>query len=204
MAPDRRGATSVIPGACCSTLPCNHASHQLPCFQEALHDPRQAAYRSWFSFNDLADWLPLLFQRLRPCPEINPRQPGKTRDWMVDIGRYWLREFDADGYPALDYANGPGPDFWSYFYAGLQKLKKADSFLLRRKSSMRPNFSAATSGRLDGCLDFYLEEQLSLHFSAGKTQSVEAFERKRRAPDQPRPIFSGGVRAADLQSTTTI
>jgi len=46
--------------------------------------------------------------------QLNLANPA-ARAWMINTARYWLREFDVDGY-RLDYANGPGPDFWTDFW----------------------------------------------------------------------------------------
>ena len=151
-------------------LPCNHASNCHPYFQEALNNPK-SRYRNWFTFNDTAIGYRSFFN-VASMPEINLANP-ETRDWMVEIGRYWLREFDADGY-RLDYANGPGPDFWTYFYAGC-KDAKADMFCFGEVVDT-PAFQSRYVGRLDGCLDFYMEEQLR-HTFGWKTQTLDDFER---------------------------
>ncbi|HVU13844.1 MAG TPA: alpha-amylase family glycosyl hydrolase [Phototrophicaceae bacterium] len=151
-------------------LPCNHVSHENPYFQEALKDP-YSRYRSWFTFDDSAIGYRTFFN-VRSMPELNLANP-EARDWMVDIGRYWLREFDIDGY-RLDVANGPGPDFWTYFHAA-GKDQKPDSIYLGEVVDT-PDAQRAYVGRLDGCLDFYTTEQLRLTF-AGKTQPPADFER---------------------------
>ena len=43
---------------------------------------------------------------------------------LIEVARFWLREYDVDGF-RLDVADGPGPDFWSYFWPAV-KAEKAD------------------------------------------------------------------------------
>ena len=151
-------------------LPCNHLSNEHPYFQEALKDPNSPC-RDWFTFNDSSIGYRTFFN-VRMMPEVNLANPA-ARQWMVEIGQYWLREFDADGY-RLDYANGPGPDFWTYFYTGC-KTVKPDCFMFGEVVDA-PEFQRSYIGRLDGCLDFYLEEQLRRTFGL-KMQPTEDFER---------------------------
>ncbi|MCA9989983.1 MAG: alpha-glycosidase, partial [Anaerolineales bacterium] len=104
-------------------MACNHLSNQHPIFQAALASST-SPYRDWFTFDDSPAGYRGFFG-VPTMPEVNLTHPA-ARDWMVENALYWLREFDIDGY-RLDYANGPRPDFWSYFVdAG--KREKADTF----------------------------------------------------------------------------
>ncbi len=151
-------------------LPCNHLSHQNAYFLDALNDPH-SRYRCWFTFDDSAIGYKT-YSSVRTMPKINLANP-ETRDWMVNVARYWLREFDVDGY-RLDYANGAGPDFWTYFYAGC-KDEKPESFCFGEVIDA-PEYQRAYIGRLDGCLDFFTNDQLRQTFG-WKTQSLVDFER---------------------------
>ncbi len=151
-------------------LPCNHLSNHNAYFEEAGGDPT-SRYRDWFTFDDSPIGYKCFFN-VPTMPQVNLANP-EARDWMVNIGRYWLREFDVDGY-RLDYANGPGPDFWTYFSTAC-KAEKADSFCFGEVVDS-PQAQQHYIGRLDGCLDFYLEEQLRATFG-WKTQTVADFER---------------------------
>ncbi|MBL8132345.1 MAG: alpha-amylase, partial [Anaerolineae bacterium] len=105
-------------------LVCNHISNQHPFFQEALHNPGSPC-RSWFTFDE----SPLgyrTFFGVASMPQVNLADPG-ARDWMLDVARYWLSEYDADGY-RLDYANGVTPEFWWAFRAACREAK-TDSFV---------------------------------------------------------------------------
>lgn len=50
-----------------------------------------------------------------------------TREFLRDVGRYWLTTGRADGY-RLDYVRGVPHDFWAEFYAEMKKARP-DAFL---------------------------------------------------------------------------
>ncbi len=151
-------------------LVCNHLSHQHPIFQEALHNPN-SPYRAWFTFDDSPIGYRTFFG-VRSMPQLNLAHPD-ARAWMLDIARYWLREFDVDGY-RLDYANGPGPGFWADFRAACRAVKP-DCFCFGEIVD-QPSAWLAYIGRLDGCLDFHVTDALRKTF-AYRAWSEADFER---------------------------
>lgn len=148
-------------------LVCNHLSHEHPYFQDALNNPA-SPYRDWFFFDD-SDIGYKTFFGVASMPEINLDHPA-ARAWMIDIGRYWLREFNVDGY-RLDHANGPGPGFWSDFRAAC-RAEKPDCFLFGEIVEAPP-LQRAYVGRLDGLLDFHMEDALRKTFGWGTMTEVE-------------------------------
>jgi glycosidase len=149
---------------------CNHISDQHPIFQEALTHPH-SPYRDWFTFDDSAVGYRSFFGT-RTMPQINTEHPA-ARQWLIDIARYWLRDFDVDGY-RLDYANGPGPGFWSDFRAAC-RAEKPDCFcfgeIVDQPSALLPYI-----GRLDGCLDFHMGEAIRKTYAYGVWSEAD-FER---------------------------
>lgn len=139
---------------------CNHLSHQHPYFREAQADPA-SPYRQWFTFDDSAPHGYRSFFGVRSMPEINVAHP-QARAWLLDIARYWIRACNIDGY-RLDYANGPGPDFWSDFRAAC-RAEKPDSFCFGEIVD-EPAAWLPYIGRLDGCLDFHLGEAIRKTFA---------------------------------------
>src|SRR3712207_52005 len=91
---------------------------------------------------------------------------------MFDIARYWLREFDVDGY-RLDYASGPGPDFWPDFWA-VCKAAKPDSFCFGEVVDAS-EAQRKYVGRLDGCLDFHLGDALRRTFAMDKWSEADFY-----------------------------
>ncbi len=129
-------------------LMCNHVSNQHPYFREAqasLGSPR----REWFRFDDSPVGYRSYFG-VGAMPEVNLEHPA-AREWMVEVGRYWLREFEVDGY-RLDHAQGPGPGFWAEFWAAC-KAQSPDCFCFGEVVEP-PDVQRQYVGRMDGLLDF--------------------------------------------------
>jgi glycosidase len=97
-------------------------------------------------------------------PQINVANPA-ARDWLIDVARFWLREYDVDGY-RLDYAIGPGPDFWTDFWAAC-KDERADCLCFGEVIDS-PDAQLAYAGRLDGCLDFHTGDAMRRTYALGK------------------------------------
>jgi glycosidase len=105
-------------------------------------------------------------------PQLNLSNP-EARAWMIGIARYWLREFDVDGY-RLDYANGPAPDFWTDFWTAC-KREKPDCLCFGEVIDA-PDILCTYAGRMDGCLDFHLGDALRKTYG-WKTWTEADFER---------------------------
>lgn len=147
-------------------LVCNHVSNSHPIFQAAQADSR-SPYRGWFTFDDSALGYRAFFD-VASMPEVNLTHPD-ARQWMVENGLYWLREYDVDGF-RLDYANGPGADFWTFFNR-VCKAEKVDCFTFGEVVDT-PDQLTAYIGRLDGCLDFQMADALRRTF--GRQSWTEA------------------------------
>jgi glycosidase len=145
-------------------LVCNHLSNQHPIFIDALANP-QSPYREWFEFNDSSIGYRTYFG-VRSMPRINLTNPG-ARGWMLDIARYWLSEFDVDGF-RLDHAVGPELDFWSDFWAAC-KREKSD-VLCFGEMVEPPSKLRRFIGRMDGALDFTLADAFRRAFARKSIQ----------------------------------
>ncbi len=151
-------------------LVCNHISNHHPTFQAAHTDP-SSSYRDWFTFDD-SEVGHRAFFGVPDMPEIDVANPA-ARKWLLDIARFWIREFDVDGY-RLDHASGPGPDFWADFRAAC-KAEKNDFFCFGEIVEP-PDVLQTYIGRLDGCLDFISGDALRKTFGY-QTMSERDFER---------------------------
>jgi hypothetical protein len=151
-------------------MACNHVSNHHPIFQAAQADST-SPYRDWFTFDDSEVGYRGFFG-VESMPEIDLSRPD-ARDWMVENGLYWVREFDIDGY-RLDYASGARPDFWSYF-VGACKAEKPDTFYMGEITDP-PDMMQAYVGRLDGLLDFPINHALRQTY-AWKTWTEEDLQR---------------------------
>lgn len=148
----------------------NHLSVNHPIFQEALSDPG-SPYRDWFTFDDSEAGYEAYFG-IATMPKVNAANPG-AREWLIDVGRYWLTEFKVDGF-RLDVADGPGPDFWVDFWWAC-KAVKPECFCFGEVVDA-PETQQQYIGRLDGLLDFALCDGLRRTF-ARKMMSTDELER---------------------------
>ena len=142
-------------------LVCNHSSHKHPYFLDAQADPN-SPHRDWYTFDDSKLGYRSFFG-VKSMPKINLDNP-EARAWMLAVAQFWLREFDVDGY-RLDYAHGVGPDFWSEFRKACREVK-SDSFCFG-EIIQAPSEQLAYVGRLDGLLDFHLEDALRKTYAWG-------------------------------------
>ena len=140
-------------------MACNHISNQHPIFVDALNNT-DSPYRNWFTFDDSELGYKSFFG-VKTMPQVNLAFPD-ARDWMIDNALYWLQEFDIDGY-RLDYAHGPGPDFWTYFRKACKTVKP--DCLLFGEIIDAPNKLQHYKGRLDGSLDFSMNDALRKTFA---------------------------------------
>ncbi|MBC8171995.1 MAG: alpha-amylase [Anaerolineae bacterium] len=170
-------------------LVCNHISHEHPYFAEAKANPT-SPYRDWFMFdaNDPIGYK--TFFGVESMPFLNLDHPA-ARVWMLEIARYWLREFKIDGY-RLDHANGPGPDFWADFRAACRAVNP-ESFIFGEVVES-PDILHAYIGRLDGLLDFHVEDALrrTYAFDLMTEAELERFLERHYAyfpPDFVMPTF---------------
>lgn len=150
-------------------LACNHCSNEHPYFVDALNNS-SSSYRNWFTF-DSSEIGYRTFLGVHSLPEINLDNPD-AREWMLENARYWIREFGIDGY-RLDHANGPGPDFWSDFNRAC-KAEDPACFCFGEIIDT-PDILQSYVGRLDGLLDFQINEGLRKTFG-WQTGSIRGFE----------------------------
>jgi 1,4-alpha-glucan branching enzyme len=158
-------------------LACNHTSNQHPIFQDARTNP-DSRYRDWFLFDD-SDIGYRTFFGVASLPQVNLANMDARR-WMLDIARFWICEFDVDGY-RLDHADGPGVDFWSDFWS-VCKAEKSDSLCFGEVVDA-PEVQRMFYGRMDGILDFHLGDAFRRTYgkSAWSEAELERFMARNHA-----------------------
>lgn len=142
-------------------LVANHLSYEHPYFVEALAKP-ESPYREHFVFDESEIGYRTYFG-LRSMPQINLTNEA-TRKWMFDIARFWLTEFQVDGF-RLDHAQGPGPEFWTEFQMAC-KQANAESFCFAEVVEP-PSEMLRYAGRVDGLLDFNFNETVRRAYGYG-------------------------------------
>jgi cyclomaltodextrinase len=145
----------------------NHVSNTHPYFVSAQTDPK-SPYRDWFTFFRWPDEYESFFG-VKSLPQWN-NENASARAYMLDVARYWIREYGVDGY-RLDYANGPSHDFWTDFRIAV-KAANPDAFtfgeIVESAGLLR-----TYEGRLDGSLDFLLTHNMRRALAFGDMSLTE-------------------------------
>lgn len=156
---------------------CNHTSNEHEYFLDALQNPN-SPYRHYFIFDESEIGYRTFFG-VPTMPQVN-LQYQAARNWMIENARFWLREFHIDGF-RLDHANGPGPEFWSDFQRACKEVNP-DSFCFGEVVEPPVDY-LPYAGRLDGLLDFSLNDALRRTFGFGSftTEQFQSFLSRHRA-----------------------
>jgi len=162
----------------------NHVSNTHPYFVSAQTDPN-SPYRNWFTFRRWPDEYESFFG-VKSLPQWNNDHPP-ARQYMLDVARYWIREFGVDGY-RLDYANGPSHDFWTDFRIAVKEANP-DAFIFGEIVESA-GLLRTYQGRLDGSLDFLLTHNLRRAFAFGSMSLTDlaTFVARHQAYFDPRFI----------------
>ena len=113
----------------------NHVSSDHPFFRDVLEKGRASRYYSCFYALPETPRLPAAgelpgytcFSYVADMPKTNTADPF-LRQYFCDIGAYWVREFDVDGW-RLDVANELDDDFLRAFRASV-KAAKSDALIV--------------------------------------------------------------------------
>ena len=137
-------------------LVCNHLSNEHPIFREALQD-EASPYRDWFSFDPRFPHDYRCFFNVKTMPEINLEVPA-AREWMIGNCHHDSCESLTSMASAWMWPPAPAPT--SGRIAAPACAPSSRTACSSAKSSTRPPTLRKYQGRLDGCLDFSLNEAL--------------------------------------------
>lgn len=117
----------------------NHVSYKHPFFQDVIEKgPKSPYYNGFF----IHDW-PINIEDAKNSINIKPnyetfaftyRMPKLNTDHplirkhLIDVGTYWIKEFDIDGW-RLDVSNEVPHDFWRTFRKAIKSIKP-EAYLL--------------------------------------------------------------------------
>lgn len=104
----------------------NHSGFYFPQFQDVLENGENSPYKDWFYIHDYpvqTEPKPNYdtFAFTYAMPKLNTSHP-EVRKYLLEAGRYWVREFDIDGW-RLDVANEVSHDFWREFRKEVKAIK---------------------------------------------------------------------------------
>lgn len=108
----------------------NHAGAQWPPFVEAQRDGPASPYYPWFYFGDDPNgpdapgrpWpgYETWSTNVAGVPKLRTSEPA-VRQYILDVGRYWLREFGTHGW-RLDVANEVDHATWRAFRSAVREV----------------------------------------------------------------------------------
>ena len=110
----------------------NHCGPDFFAFKDVLEKGERSKYRDWFykiEFPIRYEYPPNYecFAYVKNMPKLNTGNP-EVRDYICKVGRYWISEFDIDGW-RLDVANEVDHDTWRAFRRAVLK-EKPDALLI--------------------------------------------------------------------------
>jgi len=108
----------------------NHCSRGFFQFSDILEQGEHSAYLDWFM---IKQWPLHPYDGSRPAnyvgwagnralPKFNTDNP-QTREFLMQVGEYWLREFDIDGWRLDVAAEITTPGFWQEFRQRVKAIK---------------------------------------------------------------------------------
>lgn len=118
----------------------NHCGWDFPQWQDVIKYQEESSYKDWFHIRKFPlvekDFDPIsqpgglnydAFAFAKGMPKLNTENP-EVIDYFLEVGRYWVREFDIDGW-RLDVANEVDHTFWRLFRNAVREVKE-DVYIL--------------------------------------------------------------------------
>lgn len=104
----------------------NHSGFYFPPFQDVLEKGKDSLYKDWFHIHEfpiITEPLPNYdtFAFTPFMPKLNTEN-SEVKEYLLETGRYWVREFDIDGW-RLDVANEVDHAFWREFRKEVKAIK---------------------------------------------------------------------------------
>jgi len=159
----------------------NHSGYYFEPFQNLLKNGKESPYKDWFHVREFPiqeEPIPSYdtFAYVSSMPKLNTEHPD-VRRYLLDVGRYWIEEFDIDGW-RLDVANEVDHAFWRDFRKVVKDAKE-DAYILGEiwHDSMPwlqgDQFDAVMNYPFtSGVLQFFADQNISPSDFANKITSV--------------------------------
>lgn len=152
----------------------NHSGYEFAPFQDVLANGAQSRYKNWFHCRE----FPLqggarpnyeTFSFVETMPKLNT-QNLELRHYLLEVGRYWIKEFDIDGW-RLDVANEIDHSFWRDFRLAVKDVKP-DLYILGEV--WHDAIPWLRGDQFDGVMNYPFYQQ-ALAFLAHRTLSATQF-----------------------------
>ena len=107
----------------------NHCGYLFGPWQDVLQNGENSKYKDWFHIRnfpivglDDPEWPNYdAFAFSKKMPKMKTENP-EVRDYFLNVGRYWVEEFDIDGW-RLDVSNEVDHVFWREFRKAVRSVK---------------------------------------------------------------------------------
>ena len=154
----------------------NHIGWRHPFFQDVLKWGKASPYWSWFydlpeqpRYPDAGEmpeyacfsYVPQMPKTDTSCPEM--------RDYFCNVGAYWVREFDVDGW-RLDVANEMDDGFLRAFRQAV-RLEKPDALIIGEAWENAAHF--VNHGLMDGAMNYDFRRFCRQFFAEGSIDAAE-------------------------------
>ncbi len=178
----RRGIRIILDGVF------NHASRGLFQFNDILENGPDSPWLDWFT---IRDWPLAPYDGDRPAnyaswwnnralPKFNTDNP-QVREFLMQIGEYWVQEFDIDGWRLDVPEEIQTKGFWEEFRERV-KATKNDAYLVGEIWRIAPDWVAGD--RFDALMNYPLAGAI-LAFTAGDLISPALVQGKEYDPYPP-------------------
>ncbi|MFC4386762.1 glycoside hydrolase family 13 protein [Gracilibacillus marinus] len=110
----------------------NHSGYYFEPFQDVIKNQESSPFKDWFhiwNYPIKTEGYPNYdaFGFVASMPKLNTANQ-KVKEYLLDVGKYWVEEFDIDGW-RLDVANEVDHTFWREFRKAVKEIKK-DVYIL--------------------------------------------------------------------------
>lgn len=157
----------------------NHMCHENPVFKDVREKGKESIYYDWFYIDgDKADIEKInyeTFAHVYNMPKLKTSHK-QVQDYLIKIGKYWIEEFDVDGW-RLDVSDEVSHDFWKRFRKAI-KSAKADAVIIGENWHNAETFlrgdefdSIMNYAFTKACLD-YFKEKISAKEASDKLNMI--------------------------------
>lgn len=104
----------------------NHCSDRFFAFEDVIKKGKESKYFDWFIIHgDKIDQQKVNYEIFSICPYLPKLNTSnkEVREYLIEIGKYYVREFDIDGW-RLDVADELSHRFWREFRVAIKEIKE--------------------------------------------------------------------------------
>ncbi len=185
----------------------NHCGYRFAPFQDLLEKGAESRYADWF----LVDGFPVRtdppnyecvgYYKWMPKLRLKNRE---VRDYFLDVGRFWIREADIDGW-RIDVADEVDFTFLQEFRRAVKELKP-DALLLGE--TWKDGRDLLRGDQMDSVMDYLFRDALVAYFAERSIDARTFDQRTQRIlanyPDNAHPVLYNLIGSHDTARFLTV